>query len=161
MCFRVSTLLITNFIKKEAIFMFDLLNKIVNENKKYIKNGHVATYIPALAEVDENQLGVAIVDLRDCYCKEYFAGDYNKSFAIESTSKVIALIMAMMDNSPQYVFRRIGVEPSGFAFNSILNMKISIFTIKKDMEVSRASYKVLFELPPCLIELVTCVHLLI
>ncbi|MDB8790315.1 glutaminase A [Romboutsia sp. 1001216sp1] len=105
--------------------MFDLLNKIVNENKKYIKNGHVATYIPALAEVDENQLGVAIVDLRDCNCKEYFAGDYNKSFAIESTSKVIALIMAMMDNSPQYVFRKIGVEPSGFAFNSILNMKIN------------------------------------
>lgn len=105
--------------------MFDLLNDLVDENKKYIKNGHVATYIPALAKVDENQLGIAIVDLRDGKCNEYFSGDYNSNFAIESTSKVITLILAMIDNSPQYVFNKIGVEPSGFAFNSILNMEIN------------------------------------
>lgn len=105
--------------------MFDLLENLVEENKKYIKNGHVATYIPALAKVDENQLGVAIVDLRDSNYKEYFAGNYNNKFAIESTSKVITLIMAILDNSPEYVFNKIGTEPSGFAFNSILNMEIN------------------------------------
>jgi glutaminase len=105
--------------------MFDLLKKLVEENKKYIKAGHVATYIPALAKVNENQLGVAIVDLREGKYKEYFAGDYNKEFAIESTSKVITLIMALMDHSPEYVFKKIGLEPSGFAFNSILNMEIN------------------------------------
>ena len=105
--------------------MFDLLETLVKENKKYIKYGHVATYIPALAQVDENQLGVAIVDLRNNNYKEYFAGDYNQVFAIESTSKVITLIMAMMDNSLEYVFKKIGMEPSGFAFNSILNMEIN------------------------------------
>ncbi|MEG2787578.1 MAG: glutaminase A [Romboutsia sp.] len=105
--------------------MFDLLKNLIEENKKYIKNGHVATYIPALANVDENQLGVAIVDLRTNKYKEYFAGNYNSKFAIESTSKVITLIMAMLDNSPEYVFNRIGTEPSGFPFNSILNMEIN------------------------------------
>lgn len=105
--------------------MFDLLENLVVENKKYIKNGHVATYIPALAKVDENQLGIAIVDLRDNNYKEYFAGNYNNKFAIESTSKVITLIMAMLDNSPEHVFNKIGTEPSGFAFNSILNMEIN------------------------------------
>lgn len=105
--------------------MFDLLENLVVENKKYIKNGNVATYIPALAKVDENQLGIAIVDLRDNNYKEYFAGNYNNKFAIESTSKVITLIMAMLDNSPEHVFNKIGTEPSGFAFNSILNMEIN------------------------------------
>lgn len=105
--------------------MFDLLKSLVEDNKKYIKGGHVATYIPALANVDENQLGVAVVDLRDGNYKEYFAGDYKNTFAIESTSKVITLIMAMLDNSPEYVSSKVGSEPSGFAFNSILNMEIN------------------------------------
>lgn len=105
--------------------MFDLLKDLVNINKIHTNNGEVATYIPALAKADRNKLGVAIVDLREGEYKEYFAGDYNDRFAIESTSKVITLIMAMLDNSPEYVFKKIGYESTGFAFNSILNMEIN------------------------------------
>lgn len=105
--------------------MFDLLKDLVTENKKYIKDGHVATYIPALAKVNPNQLGIALATVKGNSYNEYFAGDYNKKFAIESTSKVITLIMALLDNSPEYVFKRVGSEPSGFAFNSILNMEIN------------------------------------
>ncbi len=45
--------------------MFELLNDLVEQNKKYIKNGHVATYIPALAKINPNQLGIAIIDLQN------------------------------------------------------------------------------------------------
>lgn len=105
--------------------MFGLLEGLVEKNKEYIKDGDVANYIPALSKVDKNQLGIAIIDLTKDGYKDYFAGDYTTNFAIESTSKVITLIMAMMDHSPEYVFQKIGTEPSGFPFNSILNMNIN------------------------------------
>ncbi|MGG5460710.1 glutaminase A [Clostridium sp. B9] len=99
------------------------LEKLVQENKKYIKEGHVATYIPALAEVDPNQLGVCIYDLEEG--KQYSAGDCDVRFAIESISKVPTLILAILDNGIEKVFSEVGTEPSGFAFNSIMNMQIN------------------------------------
>lgn len=99
------------------------LEKLVQENKKYIKEGHVATYIPALAEVDSNQLGVCIYDLQEG--KQYSAGDCDVRFAIESISKVPTLILAILDNGIEKVFSEVGTEPSGFAFNSIMNMQIN------------------------------------
>lgn len=103
--------------------MIDLLNNLIEENKKYIKDGHVATYIPALAKVDPNQLGISIVDLEKG--KDYCAGDWNKKFAIESVSKVITLIISALDNGLDKVFDKIDTEPTGFAFNSIINMEIN------------------------------------
>lgn len=99
------------------------LEKLVQENKKYTKEGHVATYIPALAEVDSNQLGVCIYDLQEG--KQYSAGDCDVRFAIESISKVPTLILAILDNGIEKVFSEVGTEPSGFAFNSIMNMQIN------------------------------------
>lgn len=99
------------------------LEELVEKNKKYIKDGHVATYIPGLAVVDPNQLGVAIYDLESN--KEYFAGDYDARFAIESISKVPTLILATLDNGLEEVFKKVDTEPTGFAFNSILNMQIN------------------------------------
>ncbi|MDQ0148719.1 glutaminase A [Eubacterium multiforme] len=104
--------------------MFELLNDLVEQNKKYIKNGHVATYIPALAKINPNQLGIAIIDLQNNN-KEYFAGEYDTRFAIESISKVPTLILAALDNGLDTVFENIDTEPTGFAFNSILNMEIN------------------------------------
>ena len=103
--------------------MEQLLQRIVEENRKYIEDGAVATYIPKLAEVDKNLLGVAIIDTRDEE-KEYGFGDFNHKFAIESTSKVLTLALAILDNGLEAVFDKIGTEPTHFAFNSILNMEI-------------------------------------
>ncbi|GAA0860431.1 glutaminase A [Clostridium nitritogenes] len=99
------------------------LEMLVEKNKKYIKDGHVATYIPGLATVDPNQLGVAIYDLDTN--KQFFAGDYDKRFAVESISKVPTLILATLDNGLDEVFDKIGTEPTGFPFNSIMNMQIN------------------------------------
>ena len=99
------------------------LDVLVEENRKYTKDGHVATYIPALAKVDPNQLGVCIYDLKDN--KEYSAGECDVRFAIESISKVPTLILAILDNGIEKIFSEVGTEPSGFPFNSIMNMQIN------------------------------------
>ncbi|WP_297518720.1 glutaminase A [uncultured Clostridium sp.] len=103
--------------------MEKILERIVEQNRKHIEDGAVATYIPKLAEVDKNLLGVAIIDTRDGE-KEYGFGDFNHKFAIESTSKVLTLVLAILDNGLEAVFDKIGTEPTHFAFNSILNMEI-------------------------------------
>ncbi len=99
------------------------LDALVEANRKYTKEGHVATYIPALAKVNPDQLGVCIYDLKEN--KEFSAGEYDVRFAIESISKVPTLILAILDNGIEKVFSEVGTEPSGFAFNSIMNMQIN------------------------------------
>ncbi|MGL4451322.1 MAG: glutaminase A [Sarcina sp.] len=104
--------------------MEQLLQNVIEQNRSLIEEGAVATYIPKLAEVDKNLLGAAIIDLRDGEEKEYGYGDFNHKFAIESTSKVLTLALAIIDNGLDLVFDKIGTEPTHFAFNSILNMEI-------------------------------------
>ena len=104
--------------------MKELLEKIVDDNRKYIKDGAVATYIPALGEVDPNLLGLSVADIRCDGYHEYSVGNCNAKFAIESTSKVVSLALAILDNGLDYVFSKVGTEPTHFSFNSILNMQI-------------------------------------
>ena len=49
--------------------MFNLLNTLVEKNKIYVKEGKVASYIPALSKANEDDLGIYVVDSRG---KEYF-----------------------------------------------------------------------------------------
>lgn len=53
------------------------------------------------------------------------AGDSQVRFAIESMSKVPVLLLAIQDNGIDKVFQTINTEPTGFAFNSILNMELN------------------------------------
>lgn len=99
------------------------LNELVKKNFEYYKEGKVADYIPALAEVDPKQLGIAIYDFKNN--QELSAGASSARFAIESMSKVPVLLLAIQDNGMEAVFKKINTEPTGFAFNSILNMEIN------------------------------------
>lgn len=100
----------------------DELKKLVKENLKYYSTGHNATYIPALANVKAKQLGISYYDLAK---KELIqAGEANEFFAIESISKVIVLMLAILDNGKDFVFEKVDMEPSSFPFNSILPMQI-------------------------------------
>lgn len=69
------------------------LEQLVKENLPKEKEGKVASYIPALAEVNPKQLGVALYDLEDGEIGE--AGQSEVRFAIESISKVITLMLAI------------------------------------------------------------------
>lgn len=100
--------------------MNNLLNDIIKLNKKHANYGNVASYIPELRNASAEDLGICIVDMDN---KTYFAGDYKKKFTIQSVSKTIILAMALMDNDWAYVFSKVGMEPSGDPFNSIMKLE--------------------------------------
>jgi glutaminase len=81
--------------------------------------GKVADYIPELATVDPSRLGIAVVTVDG---GAYLAGDAELSFSIQSISKVFTLTLAlgMIGDS---LWARVGREPSGTAFNSIVQLE--------------------------------------
>jgi len=81
--------------------------------------GKVATYIPALARVDPMQFGIALCT-RDGH--EYAAADAGTRFSIQSISKVFSLALAM-GRVGDALWTRIGREPSGNPFNSLVQLE--------------------------------------
>lgn len=100
--------------------MENMLNDIIISNRKHTSSGQVASYIPELEKANGDDLGICIIDK---YNNIYCAGDYNKKFTIQSISKTIVLAMALMDNEWDYVFSKVGMEPSGDPFNSIMKLE--------------------------------------
>ncbi len=98
-----------------------LLNGILDEVRPLIGQGKVANYIPALAEVPASKLGIAV-----CYNDGEIiqAGDSQESFSIQSISKVLALTLAMALYEPDELWARVGKEPSGQAFNSMIQLEL-------------------------------------
>ena len=81
--------------------------------------GTVASYIPALARVDARQFGIA---LRTCDGVEASAGDGDVPFSIQSVSKLFTLTLAMQ-RMGDALWERIGREPSGNPFNSLVQLE--------------------------------------
>lgn len=82
--------------------------------------GRVASYIPALAQVSPRQFGIA---LRTASGDEAVAGDGRAPFSIQSISKLFTLTMAMRHLPEAELWRRIGREPSGNPFNSLVQLE--------------------------------------
>lgn len=99
--------------------MNKLLETLIENNMEYISEGKVASYIPELAKYNQNALGIYITTLSG---KEYYAGDWNEKFTIQSISKVITLMLALLDNG-KALFEKVGMEPTTDAFNSIINLE--------------------------------------
>ncbi|WP_291574832.1 glutaminase A [Clostridium sp. UBA4548] len=100
--------------------MKKVLENIIEKNKEWSKRGEVASYIPELAKANPNALGICVTTLDG---EEHFAGDYDAKFTIQSISKVVTLMLAILDNGTEYVFSQIGMEPTESAFNSIVNLE--------------------------------------
>ena len=83
------------------------------------REGHVANYIPALARVPAEQFGIA---LRTCEGHEAHAGDSTTPFSIQSISKLFTLTLGMRELG-EALWERIGREPSGNAFNSLVKLE--------------------------------------
>jgi glutaminase len=77
--------------------------------------GKNADYIPYLAKVDSNLFGISVVTTDG---QVYSVGDLNYSFSIQSIAKVYSLALAMNELGADEVFKKIGSEPTGRAFNS-------------------------------------------
>lgn len=77
-------------------------------------DGEVASYIPELALADPEALGIAVVGTRG---RSYEAGDSRAEFTIQSVSKPFVYALAIEKFGLDAVSARVGVEPSGEAFN--------------------------------------------
>src|SRR5262245_21636588 len=78
--------------------------------------GDVASYIPELTKADPAWFGIAIATVDG---HVYEVGDTRRPFTIQSISKPFVYALALQDHGPDEVLAKIGVEPSGDAFNSI------------------------------------------
>ena len=90
-----------------------------NELSPRIGEGKVADYIPELAKVDPKQFGMAIATVDG---KVYSIGDAGVPFSIQSISKVFMLTLAL-GKVGESLWNRVGREPSGTAFNSIVQLE--------------------------------------
>lgn len=106
--------------------MKEYLEELIQEKRKETELGNVASYIPELKNVNKNNLGIYISDVSG---NSFFSGDHNEYFTIQSISKIITLMLAIIDNGEEYIFSKVGMEPSGDPFNSIKKLETS--TMKK------------------------------
>lgn len=96
------------------------LHEVLKEAFAYTSRGAVAAYIPELAKQDPRQLGVSV-----CFPDGTIldAGDTDVRFTLQSISKIFSLIVALCQNGPRHVFERVGKEPTGDPFNSIIKLE--------------------------------------
>ena len=99
--------------------MQNVIDNIYQQVKCQVHNGNVARYIPELAKIDPDKLGIALKTIDGVL---YVAGDANESFSIQSISKVFAtsLVFSVIGDD---LWRRVGNEPSGSSFNSLVQLE--------------------------------------
>lgn len=96
--------------------MQDLLEDIAARALGAEDRGKVADYIPELAKVDPNQFGISVATADG---ELFSAGNAQTPFSIQSISKVFVLALAL-GQVGEALWKRVGREPSGQAFDSIL-----------------------------------------
>ena len=80
------------------------------------KNGKVADYIPELFKANPDWFGICLATTDG---QVYEVGDSGQAFTIQSISKPFVYGIALEDNGRDSVLAKVGVEPTGDAFNSI------------------------------------------
>lgn len=97
-----------------------ILEDIYKEILPYAKEGKQADYIPALAKVNPDQFGMC---LKTVTGEEYSYKQSDTRFSIQSISKVFALAMCLSIRG-EGLWKSVGKEPSGTAFNSLVQLEI-------------------------------------
>jgi len=98
-----------------------LIDSIRREVKPNLGEGRLADYIPELTKVDPNRLGIVVMTVDG---KSALTGDVDELFSIQSISKVFTLTMAL-GKVGDALWRRVGREPSGSPFDSIVQLEHS------------------------------------
>lgn len=103
--------------------MRELLERLIEKNRFLVHYGKVASYIPKLKSANPEDIGVCILDMEG---KLYCSGVYDKKFTIQSISKVIAFMLALVDNDQEKVFSKVGLESTDEPFNSFYKLDLSL-----------------------------------
>lgn len=96
-----------------------VLERIAEEVRPLVGRGKVADYIPRLAEVPADRFGMAVATLDGRLVQ---VGDAGEAFSIQSISKVFSLTLALEALGGD-LWRRVGREPSGSAYNSLVQLE--------------------------------------
>lgn len=98
----------------------ELLASILEEVRPLLGQGKVADYIPALAQVPADRLGIAVCTVEG---ELFTAGDAFEPFSIQSISKALSLTLALTLYQEEEIWARVGKEPSGQPFNSLIQLE--------------------------------------
>ena len=96
-----------------------ILDEIFAEINAMNLTGKQADYIPELAKVDPHKFAISLYDLKG---QTYGTGDVQQNFSLQSIAKVFAFSLAYRLKGKE-VFKRVGVEPSGDPFNSLIQLE--------------------------------------
>ncbi|MEM6621470.1 MAG: glutaminase [Pseudomonadota bacterium] len=99
--------------------MQKILEEIAATARPCAAEGSVADYIPALARVDPRKFALVV---RTADGQEFATGDADEPFSIQSISKLFTLALAM-EWVEDDLWRRVGREPSGMRFNSLIQLE--------------------------------------
>lgn len=97
----------------------EIVDDVYRELKNRPEKGEVASYIPQLATISPDKFGIAVAPLSGPVVT---AGDADESFSIQSISKVFTLTLALGQLGDR-LWERVDREPSGNAFNSIVQLE--------------------------------------
>ncbi len=110
-----------NRMKSAAAPLRDVLRDLHGRYQS-VDEGQVATYIPELAKADPSWFGISLVTTEG---QSFDVGDYEQMFTIQSISKPFVFGLALGDHGREAVLKRVGVEPTGEAFNAIVLDEVS------------------------------------
>ena len=99
----------------------DRMHEWMQESRSCCGSGRTADYIPELAKVPPDLLGICIHPIGS---RPAGFGDCGIPFTLQSISKVFTLILALMDRGEEEVFRKVGMEPTGDNFNSMVKLEL-------------------------------------
>lgn len=98
----------------------EYLQRLIEESVALTRKGKVADYIPALARASRNEISAAL------YYPDgsgHCAGEAENKFSLQSISKVLMLALVLMEEGEDVVFSKVGMEPTGDPFNSIIKLE--------------------------------------
>lgn len=99
--------------------MQNLIEKL-HDQFKSLSDGHPATYIPELAKANPKDFAIVVTTVKG---EQFCIGDSDKKFTLQSTSKPFIYGMALDEHGREAVLSKVGVEPTGEAFNSIVELE--------------------------------------
>jgi len=108
-------------IKEGGAKMDAELSRWLEECRSCCAEGHLADFIPALSQADPGALGITVFEPGK---SPVSAGDHAVPFTLQSVSKVFPLLLALMDHGEEAVFERVGMEPTGDDYKSMLKLEL-------------------------------------
>src|SRR5262245_29772221 len=108
-------------MKSAAAALRDVLRELHGRYTS-VDDGKVADYIPELAKADRRWFGITIATIDG---QVFEVGDCKQLFTIQSISKPFVYGLALEDHGLDHVLKKVGVEPTGEAFNAIVLDEVS------------------------------------